>query len=307
MVWWVLEAGDVVVVEQVGASAVATRAVALLHEAFLAVRGVTAPVRHVDRVGSGVVDHRSQQRFRRDPLDDGLGERRAVIEGAPVASYVHDDLGDDAAGALGEDLFEPVGVLLVGGGPVVAGAGSGAHDDAGQCRDEDPGQQRGQADGEGDHAVGFGAPPHTAQCMLVGFEGRGVGVVPEPDRQRPAELRGGDVDRDGQQLRLVVRGGDPGQRPHLRIRHSTGCERVRQRGQLGESATDTDPFPGGAGLHIGDPSQPVRRGRRVRDPLGGVRERRGQNHQPVLAFRPVPGHRHQLVGQRTRARTHDDS
>ena len=97
----VVEVGNVVVFEEVGAAAVDAALVAFFDHEFLSFGVVAVQARDVDGVALGVVDHRPECRGVGDSLDDRAADGGAVVEGAAVGSDVEDDLGDHvgAAGA----------------------------------------------------------------------------------------------------------------------------------------------------------------------------------------------------------------
>jgi hypothetical protein len=107
-----LEGRIVVAFEEVGRAAVDTAAVALVHDAALTNRRMTAPTRRIDRPALRVMDQRPQERRRCDPLDDGARNRCPVIERAAIAPHVDNDLGDHPGAATGHQRDQRIRPLL---------------------------------------------------------------------------------------------------------------------------------------------------------------------------------------------------
>ena len=108
----VVEVGNVVVFEEVGAAAVDAALVAFFDHEFLSFGVVAVPSGDVDGVALGVVDHRPECRGVGDALDDRAADGGAVVEGAAVGSDVEDDLGDHVGAAGADDVDEGVDPLL---------------------------------------------------------------------------------------------------------------------------------------------------------------------------------------------------
>jgi hypothetical protein len=115
-----LEGRIVVILQVLGRTALATTAVAFLHDALLACGRVTVAAGCVERTAVRVVDQRPKEGFRRDALDRGLGDWSPVVEGASVAAHVQDDLRREARTTFGEQLDECIGTLLGIGRPATS-------------------------------------------------------------------------------------------------------------------------------------------------------------------------------------------
>ena len=106
-------AGDVVVLEQVGGSAVdAAVAVPFAGDSLLACGRVTVSTGRVDRKSVRFGDEEADERFGEESGDGMLGDRRPVVQGAAVATDVDNHLGRDGGSALTQESHEGPGALL---------------------------------------------------------------------------------------------------------------------------------------------------------------------------------------------------
>ena len=111
------EVGDVVMVEQRGRATVDAAPVALVDDSLLPPGGMALAAGCVDGSPLGVVDEDADERLGRDALDQGSGDRCAVVERASVRSDVEDDFGDEPGALAAQERQEPVRSLLRDGGP----------------------------------------------------------------------------------------------------------------------------------------------------------------------------------------------
>ena len=210
----------------------------------------------------------------------------------PVCVDVDDDFGVDLTASAGGDGDERVGALL---GEGRAPGRVGHHHLLVDHRADRAGLGGWQPGGEGDHAVGFGAPGRRAGVVLAGFDDVVVFVAVRPGGDRRAEPPGGGDRRElDERLDVVV-----GQVRHQDSGLGVGDVAVAHRGVQGrpvaQGAGDAHLGACGADLdvaHLGEPRRARQRtpGRPVRP---GV-ELTDQDQQLVGARRELAGERHQL-------------
>ena len=98
--------------------------------------------------------------------------------------------------------------------------------------------------------------PEAAAVRLYGLAiFAPVEAAPLPDHA--LDVGGGAVPGEGQKFGFVVRGGDAGQGPHLRVRDLALFEGGRDEGQGGQTARHADLLAGGPEGDAGAPGEPV--------------------------------------------------
>ena len=106
----------------------------------------------------------------------------------------------------------------------------------------------------------------------------------------PLQLVPGHRPGDLGQAPLGVRGGDPGQRPHLSVGEPGRGELVADHRQVPQRPRHPDVFPGGAGGHLALPRQPLRAAVHLPAGPAAARVEVGQQDQePARGRGQVPG------------------
>ena len=129
-----------------------------------------------------------------------------------------------------------------------------------------------------------GQPPPDPGRRVIGAGDLPVGAG-EPlqlvPRHRPGDLR---------QALLVLRGGDPGQRPHLGVRQPGRGELAADDRQVPQRPGHPDVLPGGTGGHLALPRQPARAAAHVpAGPAPAGIEISQQHQEPARRRGQVPG------------------
>ncbi len=300
-----LEVGIVVVLEQLTSTAVDAYAVALLDQALLPSGGVAVSPRGVDRTPFGVVDQHAQERLRRKPLDDALGDRLAVIERAAVAPNVQDHFRLDLGAALRDEFHQRIRALLRHRRPgtTIRGRVRGRVRGAPKYLRVDRSQQsaglkRRQPEHAGHHPVRVETAREEPRGLLTRLGLLGRLVTREPCRQCMPQPPRRNSNGDLAQLRLVLGRRHPRQRPNLAVRQVAALERAVDRRQLVQGPADPQPLACRAHLYVERRRDPVRAGGRpVARPLARLVELNDQSHQPSLRLRPVRTHRNDLRPQ----------
>ena len=203
---------------------------------------VRPPLAQVQDGAVAVVPHPAQRGGAGEHLGGADADRGAVF--------------DVAAGRVGGMTRRPGGRRRSRGNAAAGGAvvvrvfqvpGGGA-----LGLQQDRAWQRGEPEGAGQGAVVFEPPGQSALDpggVVVGVTDLPVGAG------EPVELAGGHRPGDLGQVAFGVRGGDPGQRPDLGVRHPPGAELDAQHGQAAQGPRDPDMFPGGPRRQLAFPGQ----------------------------------------------------
>ena len=112
----------------------------------------------------------------------------------------------------------------------------------------------------------------------------------------PFHVRGGAVAREIEQFGLVVRPGDAGQGPHLRVRELSLGEGLGDQGQRGEAAGHAHLLAGGAERDAGAPGEPVGAGAEPLPAFRGVVDLE-KTEEPVGGGRDVGAEKGDLVAE----------
>ena len=232
--------GHVIKFEQVPSSAINAGPVAFGDDPFLACGGMTtAPSGGVDRAVSGVVYEGAYERFggcgfyqaardRGSVVEVASSARTCTITSVSIVPAVRVRTCSKASQCCCATLGPPTHAVLV-----TAGDGSAAaHDNGGDHRYQHAGQQRWQPQGEGDHSVRVGAPPHRPQPPLTCCRFFGGSVVVEPHSQRSSELPGRHPRSNSDKFGFDIGVGYPGTGTNLGIRQTTRCERLTDNRKL---------------------------------------------------------------------------
>jgi hypothetical protein len=107
-----LERRLVVVLEELGGTAVDATTRPFEDDAALPCRRMAMTTRRVDRSTLGVVDQRPEERRGGEAFDEASRHRRAVVEGAAVAAHVDHDLRHHLDASAIDQPHQSIGSLL---------------------------------------------------------------------------------------------------------------------------------------------------------------------------------------------------
>ena len=118
------------------------------------------------------------------------------------------------------------------------------------------------------HGAVVVVPEGEAAILVLGIGPLGLlgALGPAVEADELLHMLGGAVQSDVEEVGFVLRGGDAGQGPDLRVAELTLRQRFGEHRQLGQRPGDADLLPRGVGIDAAGPGEPVGAGQR---PLRG--------------------------------------
>ena len=114
------------------------------------------------------------------------------------------------------------------------------------------------------HGAVVVVPEGEAAVLVLGIGPRGLlrALRPAIQADELLQVLRGAVQSDVEEVGLVLRSGDAGQRANLGVAELAFGERLGEQRQFGQCPGDADLLPGGMGIDAAGPAQPVGAGQR---------------------------------------------